>query len=319
MNNKLYLLNSRMPTKQKDNKLLRYFNWRIWSGLLLLAAAVFIFFSLNPGYPRLAIFWIFGLAFGFVLQRSQFCFVSGFSNFYIFRYGRILKAILVGIAMATVGFAIIMYRLVPDPSSGNIPVTAHVAPLGWHLVLAGIIFGTGMILAGGCIVGTLYRIGEGTIKALISLLGILIGMAFLLHTWDWWWPNYISQAPRVWLPRLIGWPGSVLLTLTVLGAFFIIVHFLESRAKPSGISSLESQANLPALASRSRLIKIMRTVFKSYWPVMLGGIILALINIIEYWAVGRPWGIVGEISSWSTGILNFLGLPPPQAITVPGT
>jgi uncharacterized membrane protein YedE/YeeE len=308
-----------MPLAKKDSKPFRYFNWRSWFGLLILAVAVFIFFSLNPGYPRLAIFWIFGLTFGFVLQRSQFCFVSGFSNFYIFRYGQMLKGVLVGIAIATVGFAIIMYQQIPDPSSGSIPATAHVAPLGWHLVLAGIIFGAGMVLAGSCIVGTLYRIGEGAIKALISLLGILIGMAFLLHTWDWWWPNYISQVPRVWLPQLVGWPGAVLLTLAFLGFLFWIVRFLELRRNPTGITSPEEQVDLPIVGLRNRFVKSTRTVFKSYWPVMLGGIILALINITEYWVVGRPWGITGEISSWSTGMLNILGLPPPQVITVPGS
>jgi len=308
-----------MPSIQKDNRLLRYFNWRTWLGLLGLTAAVIIFFAMNPGYPRLAIFWIFGLVFGFVLQRSQFCFVSGFSNFYIFRYGHMLKGILAGIAIATVGFAIIMYQLVPDPGSGNIPATAHVAPLGWHLVLAGLIFGVGMILAGGCIVGSLYRIGEGAVQAMVSLLGILIGMAFLLHTWDWWWPNYISQAPRVWLPQLIGWPGAVLLTLTILTLLFIIVHFRESRSNTVENPSLRALRDLPAVSLRNRFSKITKTFFISFWPVILGGIILAVINILEYWAVGRPWGITGEISSWSAGMLNFLGLPPPQLITVPGT
>jgi uncharacterized membrane protein YedE/YeeE len=303
----------------KDIKLFRYMNWRIWFGIILLIAVVFIFFSLNPGYPRLAIFWIFGLAFGFVLQRSQFCFVSGFSNFYIFRYDQMLKGILAGVAIATVGFAVIMYQQIPDPGTGSIPATAHVAPLGWHLVLAGVIFGVGMILAGNCIVGTLFRIGEGAITALVSLLGILLGMAFLLHTWDWWWPNYISQLPRLWLPQLIGWQGAVLLTLAVLGLIFILVGFLEKRRNPNGLTSSEIPVDLPIVGLRNRLVKNTRTIFKSYWPIMLGGIILAIINTIEYSVLGRPWGITGELSSWSTGMLNLLGLPPPQVITVPGS
>jgi uncharacterized membrane protein YedE/YeeE len=304
---------------EKDIKLSRYLNWRIWFGIILLIAVVFIFFSLNPGYPRLAIFWIFGLIFGFVLQRSQFCFVSGFSNFYIFRYGQMLKGILVGIAIAAVGFVVIMYQQIPDPSTGSIPATAHVAPLGWHLVLAGVIFGVGMILAGNCIVSTLFRIGEGAITALVSLLGILVGMAFLLHTWDWWWPNYISQLPRVWLPQLIGWPGAVLLTLAVLGSFYILLCFLEKRRNPIGLTSNEIHVDLPKVGLKNRLVKNTRNIFKSYWPVMLGGITLAMINIVEYSVLGRPWGITGEISSWSTGMLNLLGLPPPQVITVPGS
>jgi hypothetical protein len=54
-------------------------------------------------------------------------------------------------------------------------------------------------------------------------------------------------------------------------------------------------------------------------PIALGGIILGLLNSLEYWTVERPWGITGEISRWSSSILSFINLPPPPTVDVPGT
>jgi uncharacterized membrane protein YedE/YeeE/rhodanese-related sulfurtransferase len=41
----------------------------------------------------------------------------------------------------------------------------------------GILFGLGMIVAGGCAAGTLYRVGEGNLPSLIATFGMIIGMA----------------------------------------------------------------------------------------------------------------------------------------------
>lgn len=294
----------------------RWLNWRIWAGILGLAMAVLVAFTLNPTVPRLAIFWIFGLAFGFILQRSRFCFVTGFSNLYLFRDGRVLKGILAGLAVATVGFAFIMYSMVPDPGTGTIPVNAHASPFGWHLVLAGVLFGLGMVLAGGCIAGTLYRIGEGIVSSLIALLGILIGIGILLHNWSWWWQNYISQLPRIWLPQSLGWVGAILLTLAVLAVAYLLVHLSKPR---SNVMVKPVSVTTKATGLRDKLTKGLRLVFIAAWPVALGGIILGLMNSLEYLAVDRPWGVTGEISRWSSSILNFIQLPPPEIIAVPGT
>jgi hypothetical protein len=104
-------------------------NYKLWAGLAALAGAAWAFFALKTGTPRLALFWIFGLAFGFVIQRSRFCFVSAISNFFLFKGRGLLAGILSGLFIATIGFTVIMYRQIPDPSS-SIPAAAYVAPFG---------------------------------------------------------------------------------------------------------------------------------------------------------------------------------------------
>ncbi|MCP3873130.1 MAG: YeeE/YedE family protein [Desulfobacteraceae bacterium] len=41
----------------------------------------------------------------------------------------------------------------------------------------GIIFGIGMVIAGGCTAGTLYRVGEGNVPSFIAAIGMIMGMA----------------------------------------------------------------------------------------------------------------------------------------------
>ena len=43
--------------------------------------------------------------------------------------------------------------------------------------LGGILFGIGMVIAGGCTAGTLFRVGEGNVPSLIAAVGMITGMA----------------------------------------------------------------------------------------------------------------------------------------------
>ena len=79
---------------------------------------------------EMAVFWAFGLAFGFVLQRSRFCFASAFRDIFLMRHGRTMKGVLAGLGVATFGFAVLMSKQVPNPWLGILPPDANVLPLG---------------------------------------------------------------------------------------------------------------------------------------------------------------------------------------------
>src|SRR5687767_668330 len=93
---------------------------------------------------QFARFWAFGLAFGFVLQRGRFCFASAFRDLFLLGHGRNMKAVLLGLAIASVGFAIVMARQVPLTELGFLPSSANVLPVGAHTALGGTLFGVGM-------------------------------------------------------------------------------------------------------------------------------------------------------------------------------
>src|SRR5215207_570924 len=146
-------------------------------GILASLVAVAIVLFAAAVSSEMAIFWTFGIAFGFVLQRSRFCFASAFRDIFLLRHGRSMRGVLAGLAVATVGFAVLMARQVPNPSLGILPPSANVLPIGWHLVVDGLLFGVGMVVAGGCVSGSIYRMGEGYVASWVTFFGLMIGLA----------------------------------------------------------------------------------------------------------------------------------------------
>lgn len=293
-------------------------NWRTWGGIAALVAAVIGAVVLNQAIPRLAVIWLFGLSFGFIMQRSQFCFAAAFRNLFLLRDGRVMKGVLAGMAVATVGFALVMYNLVPkNLDLGILPLNGYVLPLGFHILLAGVLFGLGMVVAGSCFPGTLWRIGEGYITAVVILVGFLLGIGLLLHHWNRWWGSYISQVPYVWLPHSLGWAGAILLTLAILGIGYLLIRWWESRG---GVIAKPVPVERETVTLRHKLGSLRRGVLTKAWPIALAGVILGILNTLLYLTkpFQRPWGTTGEVERWSSGLFNLVQLPPPEITTMPG-
>ena len=301
--------NVRMNSAAKPSRRL---NWKPWAAILTLVAVAVICVRLHATMPRLALFMVFGLVMGFILQRSRFCFVSAISNCFISRDTRLIEGILGGLFLATLGFACVMYRLVPDPATGGIPFTAIVSPFGWHLALGGVLFGIGMLLSGGCIIGSLFRVGEGGVSALVAFLGVIVGMGILQFTWPWWWQHYVSKLPAVWLPAQIGWIGAVALTLIAIVVLFLIARRIRTTATPA-------TSPPKAVKSGARLTSAVKSFPAKAWPLASGGILLGIVNVILFQIAGRPWTVTGEVMSWAQGFFALIHLPPPPFDAVPGT
>jgi uncharacterized membrane protein YedE/YeeE len=256
--------------------------------------------------PRAGVFWLFGLAFGFVLQRSRFCFASAFRDLFLFGSGRIMRGILAGLAVSTVGFTVLMSRMVPDPGLGGVAPEAHVIPLALHTLVGGLLFGVGMVLAGGCVSGSLYRIGEGYVASGVALVGIMAGLGLGAHTWNFWWRASIARGSLVWLPALGGYGAAVAATALGLAAVYLLVTWWEAR---QGYAPLEPAVPPTGPAFWDRVEASLRAVFVRGWPPVLGGTALGVLNVFLYTA-HMPWGVTGEISRWAIGLLDLAGLGP---------
>ena len=197
-----------------------------------IAAAVALGFALVLGrlWAAAAIYWIVGLAFGFVLQRSRFCFTAAFRDLFLLGDGRMLRGVLAGLGVATVGFAFVMYNYVPRLAPEHFPAFAGISPVGSTTLIAGLMFGFGMVIAGGCMSGNLYRIGEGYVASVVALLGMLGGLIVMMLTWNWWYEVLVVRQPMVWLPHTLGWTGAVVLTLLGLLGVYALLVWWEQRA-----------------------------------------------------------------------------------------
>lgn len=273
--------------------------------LAVIAASGTILLTTARIETEMAVFWLFGLAFGFVLQKSRFCFASAFRDIFLLRHGRVMKGVLAGLAVATVGFALIMSNFIPNPRLGILPPEAHIMPLGLNIVLGGLLFGLGMVVAGGCVSGSIYRMGEGYVASWVAFLGIMIGLLAASYTWNWWWRFQISRAPRLWLPTWFGHGGAVVVTLAGLGLVYLLVLWWESRG---GLVIPAFHSDRPEGDTfADKLNATLRSIFVDSWTATRGGVVLGTLNVFLYISY-HPWGITGEISRWSNGFANWLGV-----------
>jgi uncharacterized membrane protein YedE/YeeE len=151
---------------------------RLWANGLL---AFFAFISIgtyiyNEYYIYLSVYLWFGMIYGMCLQYGKFCFSSAFRDLFAIRVPRML----VGIVIAT-----LLFGVVSAPITAAGLSTFHAAPVGSHAIIAGVFFGIGMVIAGGCASSSLYKTGEGNMNALIVILSLSLTQALFADVGGW--------------------------------------------------------------------------------------------------------------------------------------
>ena len=166
---------------------------------------------------RLVLGLLSGGVFGALLQRSGYCTMGALTDVFLFGSWRRSRVWMAAVAAALIGTqAAILVGLLPDvgPGAGiSAPVIASSA-------LGGLIFGIGMVLAGGCASRSIVRLASGSLKALFSLLLMAICAAAVSRGFRVW-PAEVAVAgmgahslekvmpmPLHWLAMALG--GAVL-------------------------------------------------------------------------------------------------------------
>lgn len=258
-----------------------------------LAGAIHLVGTHGDPAPQLQLSLILGAAFGFVLQRSRFCFLCIWRDWLDRRDPRGLLGILTALAVGIVGYTLIFGAWLPDPSGARLPPTAHIGPVGPALVLAGLAFGTGMAISGSCISAHWYRLGEGSPTAPFALIGAAIGFGLGFLSWNELYFLSISESVVLWLPRQLGYAGALLGGLGVLAALALVLLWA---GRPIRGTAAEPQAPL-------------HQVFVARWPPWLGGLFVGLIGIAAYLRLS-PLGVTAELGSRSRQVADAFGLLP---------
>ncbi len=156
---------------------------------------------------------------GFILQRSNFCFASGLTNYFMFGKIKFLRALILLMMLSAAGF--FFYELLLVEAFSLIRLANAAVPPGLHTILGGFMFGLGMTLAGSCVVGMLMRIGEGSVTFVLVLAGVLTGSSLgSLHS-GWW--QEVLAAEAIFLPQLLGWPTAAVLQLGLLAGLYVLL------------------------------------------------------------------------------------------------
>lgn len=237
-----------------------------------------------------------GAALGALLQRSRFCFASAFRDLFLLRDRRVALGVLAALAAGSVGYAVVLVARNPDPL--YLPRTAHLAPAGAHLLLGGGAFGAGMVLAGGCVSGSLYRLGEGSLVAPVAIAGMIPGFWAGFASWNFLYAHVIATplSPQVWLPRPLGYAGALALQLAALGA---LAWAILKRCP--ALPPRTPEAVTPSVA--------LRKIFRDGWPAVPAGAALGILATFSFLRVS-PLGVTSGLGLVARKLGGLLGVVP---------
>jgi len=174
--------------------------------LLIGLGVVGVYYASVLNQPRLAVFWLFGIALGFTLVRSRFCFTAAMRDPHLTGGTNLTKAVVVALAVVTVIFAAL--QLGSFLKTGNWAAAqkiGNVDPVGLHTVVGGVLFGIGAVISGGCASGTLMRVGEGFVQQWIVLPFFCMGGAVAAASYPIWRDILgVNLKSAIYLPNVLG-------------------------------------------------------------------------------------------------------------------
>ena len=178
---------------------------------------------------------LLGAAFGVVLHRSRFCFSRVFRDPLMTGDAAMTKAAILMLLIGVLGDALLI-------RNGSHAYFDALTPVFWlGSVLGGVVFGMGMVLAGGCASGSLWRMAEGHVKLWITVLffawtsswckALLIkGDVLRLHLDPSRPGSYLTKlGVCFYMPREFhGWFWTLAVSLGILALWFVLVVYNEA-------------------------------------------------------------------------------------------
>jgi uncharacterized membrane protein YedE/YeeE len=164
-----------------------------------------------------------GLAAGAVLFRSDICFAGMFRDLFLLRRPDMLRFLVLTVVTSAALFeAARLLGLLP-----LYPFPLLYAPTAAN-VAGGLLFGVGMVLAGGCVVGTLVRAGSGSLPSIIAFAGMIAGCALYAEIHPAW-KSFIAATTflpgRITLPQALGVAPTVPVAIAVLGGGVLLLRW----------------------------------------------------------------------------------------------
>jgi len=205
-----------------------------------------------------------GLLAGFVMHRSDFCVAATFRDMFLFKDFFLLRILVLLLVVSMVAFELghLAGWLKPYP----FPLLGYPSIAS---LLGGLVFGLGMVLAGGCVVGSLYKLGSGSVVSGVAFIGMIFGSA-LYAEWHPVWSAFAKATvltPAITLPQLFAWPSALWIFPLATGGAFLLVRWYR-----------QGKLTRPAYA-------------KGHIEPWKAALVLAAIGFISYLMVGMPLGI----------------------------
>ncbi len=237
---------------------------------------------------RQAALFLVGAGAGVVLYHAAFGFTSSWRVFISDRRGAGLRAQMLMLAITCAVF----FPLLASGTVFGQAVRGSVSPIGAGVAAGAFIFGLGMQLGGGCASGTLFSVGGGSTRMLITLFFFILGSVIGTAHMGWWTAQPAFPATSI-VTTMGPWMGLAV-SVALFGAIAWITMVAERRRHGQLVD--ESK---PARGPRW---------LTGPWPLVAGAVGLAIVNIATLTIGGRPWGVTSAFALWGAKWFAALGM-----------
>lgn len=215
-----------------------------WFGLTVILA---ILFWTNEWYrspdaktASRAIIVVTGFAIGFIMHRSRFCVARAIREPFMTGETDMTRAVILALAIGIPLASLIFQAKLVDPYLG-------IPPRFWlGSLVGGMVFGVGMIFAGGCGTGSLWRMGEGHLKLWVAVFFFAWSgstASAVLNKLGWTAAvinlDLIEESPigyQAYFPELL---GSWLWTYLIMGVFLLVWYLVARHNESTGKLTLD--------------------------------------------------------------------------------
>src|SRR5689334_17354863 len=242
----------------------------------VLGTAVLVALTWLDGQPASAALVILGFALGAAFLKTEFSFTAAWRRFLVKgEAGGMLGALL----LTAVASLVIVPVAALVPGFGG-----AIAPVGPSLMIGAFVFGVGMQLANGCGSGTLYTVGGGSGRMIVTLAFFIAG----------------SVIGSLHLPAFLRLGGiDPILASNYLGPW-------------GGLAATWASLGLAALIG----IAVARRRGAPITPspkIVFGAIAIGLLSIAVFAAGHHPWSVTFGFTVWGAKIATLFGADFSQA------
>ncbi|BDH45363.1 hypothetical protein TUM12370_14070 [Salmonella enterica subsp. enterica serovar Choleraesuis] len=212
---KLQKVSRASPLTQRPDQARRRFRF----GMVVFAAMIIWSGVTAISHPLLGLAMLFGIGFGLLIERAQICFTSAFRDMWITGRTYMARAIILGMAASAIG----IYSYI------QLGVTPKIMWAGPNVLIGGLLFGFGIVLAGGCETGWMYRAVEGQVHYWWVGIGNVIGSTLLAWCWDDISAPLATNWQKINLLQTFGPLGGLAVTYLLMLVAFLLLLAWEKR------------------------------------------------------------------------------------------
>jgi len=206
--------------------------------------------------------------FGFFLEKADLCGASAFSEIILAKDWQKFLGICTVIVVSMVGFAALS-------AAGWVKLNPK--PLIWaNYIVGGIAFGVGIVLAGGCVSGCLFKSGQGNLNSMAGIVGIPLGIAAVeygpLHGLTMYLKQFIIKAPNgtsLTFSSVTGLPYGLLAAIFAVVA--VTVAWMLKKKQPPHATGIKKE-DMP----------LFQRIMTKPWKPWQAGIAIGILACFAY-------------------------------------